>query len=95
MMQAVSGAVTAKVQNVLNGDWHSPVSGQGKTVLITGGSGFVAAHGQSDSWKQRSLFLIVSRVLEHLLLNSGNSLRLFIFRYLSTSGSLLLAPLKV
>jgi hypothetical protein len=93
MLQAASGAVTAKVQNVLNGDWHSPVSGQGKTV--TGGSGFVAGHGQSNSWKQRSLFFIFLRVMEHFLLNSGNSLRLFICGYLSTSETLLLAPLKV
>jgi uncharacterized protein YbjT (DUF2867 family) len=34
-------AIKSKVQNVFNGDHKS---GHGKTVLITGGSGFVAAH---------------------------------------------------
>lgn len=34
-------SVKAKVQNVLNGDKHT---GHGQTVLVTGGSGFVAAH---------------------------------------------------
>jgi nucleoside-diphosphate-sugar epimerase len=33
-----------KVQQVLNGDHHEEFSGKGKTVLITGGSGFVATH---------------------------------------------------
>jgi len=33
-----------KVQQVLNCDHHEEFSGKGKTVLITGGSGFVATH---------------------------------------------------
>jgi hypothetical protein len=33
-----------KVQQVFNSDHHEKLSGKGKTVLITGGSGFVAAH---------------------------------------------------
>jgi len=37
-------AIKAKVQNVLHGDHTTGPSGKGKTVLITGGSGFVAAH---------------------------------------------------
>jgi len=37
-------AVKAKVQNILQGDYTTGLSGKGKTVLITGGSGFVAAH---------------------------------------------------
>jgi nucleoside-diphosphate-sugar epimerase len=37
-------AAKAAGNNVVHGDWHNPSSGQGKTVLITGGSGFVAAH---------------------------------------------------
>jgi nucleoside-diphosphate-sugar epimerase len=37
-------SLKAKVQNVLHGDHHIGTSGKGRTVLITGGSGFVAAH---------------------------------------------------
>lgn len=37
-------AIKNKVQNVLNGDHHTSTSGNGQTILITGGSGFVAAH---------------------------------------------------
>jgi uncharacterized protein YbjT (DUF2867 family) len=37
-------SIKAKVQNVLHGDQHTGTSGKGKTVLITGGSGFIAAH---------------------------------------------------
>lgn len=36
-------AIKAKVQNVLNGH-HTSTSGNGKTILVTGGSGFLAAH---------------------------------------------------
>lgn len=36
-------AAKAKVDNIINGDHHLGTSGIGKTVLITGGSGFVAA----------------------------------------------------
>lgn len=36
-------ALKTKVQSVLNGN-HKTASGNGKTILITGGSGFVAAH---------------------------------------------------
>jgi len=41
-MAAVQAA-KAKADNFVSGDWFSPVSGKGKTVLISGGSGFVAA----------------------------------------------------
>ena len=34
-------SIKAKVQNVLH---HTGGSGEGKTILVTGGSGFVAAH---------------------------------------------------
>ena len=37
-------SIKAKVQNALNGDHHKETSRNGKTILITGGSGFVAAH---------------------------------------------------
>jgi len=37
-------SIKTTVQNVLHGNKHSSTSGHGKTVLITGGSGFVAAH---------------------------------------------------
>lgn len=37
-------AARAKFNNVWYGDRHYGTSGIGKTVLITGGSGFVAAH---------------------------------------------------
>jgi NADPH:quinone reductase-like Zn-dependent oxidoreductase len=36
-------ALKSKVQKVVNGH-HKTTSGNGKTMLITGGSGFVAAH---------------------------------------------------
>lgn len=36
-------SIKAKAQNILHGDHHAS-SGQGKTVLVTGGSGFVAAN---------------------------------------------------
>lgn len=36
-------ALQAKLDNFVSGDWHSPISGKGKTILISGGSGFVAA----------------------------------------------------
>ena len=36
--------VKAKVQNILHHDHHTGTSGHGKTVLVTGGSGFIAAH---------------------------------------------------
>ena len=34
-------SIKVKVQNVLH---HANASGKGKTILVTGGSGFVAAH---------------------------------------------------
>jgi nucleoside-diphosphate-sugar epimerase len=37
-------AINSKVQQVLQGNHTLKSSGKGKTVLITGGSGFVAAH---------------------------------------------------
>ena len=37
-------AIKSKVQSVLNHNHTTGSSGKGKTVLITGGSGFVAAH---------------------------------------------------
>lgn len=37
-------SIKAKVQNVLHAHHHARKSGKGKTVLVTGGSGFVAAH---------------------------------------------------
>jgi NAD(P)-dependent dehydrogenase (short-subunit alcohol dehydrogenase family) len=37
-------AIKSKVQNALHGHSTPSGSGKGKTVLITGGSGFVAAH---------------------------------------------------
>lgn len=37
-------SLKAKVQNTLYGDQSTSTSGKGKTVLITGGSGFLAAH---------------------------------------------------
>jgi uncharacterized protein YbjT (DUF2867 family) len=37
-------AAKAQVNNIVYGDHHLGTSGIGKSVLITGGSGFVAAH---------------------------------------------------
>ena len=37
-------SINPEVQNVLYGDHYTGTSGKGKTVLVTGGSGFVAAH---------------------------------------------------
>ncbi len=34
----------AKAKNILQGDHAAELLGKGKTVLVTGGSGFVAAH---------------------------------------------------